>query len=74
MHIPALNEIVRGAIGKDPEYPENPESLQYMILYPDDYEGHGIDPAGNVALLLNEENAQEVKSLAEEIIEKLDDT
>ncbi len=43
-----------------------------MILYPEDYEGHGSDVTGNVALLLNEDNAREVKRLAENIIEELD--
>lgn len=71
MHIPALNEISRHALGHEPEYPDDSD-LHYLILYPEDYEGHGSDPKGNVALLLNEENAREVKRLAEEIIENVE--
>lgn len=44
-----------------------------MILFPDDYQGHGTDVSGNVALMLNEENAREVKRLAEDIIEDLEE-
>jgi len=69
VNIPALNEIVCQGLDEDPEYPE--ETKKYMILSPDDYEGHGIDVEGNIALLLNEENAREVKRLAEVIIEDL---
>lgn len=72
-YIPALNEIPRQAFDEDPEYPDNQDNLRYMILFPEDYEGHGIDVAGNVALLLDESNAREVKRLAEEIIESLED-
>jgi hypothetical protein len=72
MNIPALNQINRQTMGEEPKYPENHEELRYLILYPDDYEGYGSDIEGNVALLLNEQNAREVKKLAEEIIEMLE--
>jgi hypothetical protein len=72
MYIPALNEITRQGLDEEPEFPENHEELKYMILFPDDYEGYGSDVKGNVALLLNEENAREVKRLAEDIIEDLE--
>ena len=69
--IPALNEI-RVRTGTDsPEYPDEPEDKQYIILYSEDYEGHGTDVAGNVALLVNEEQAREVKRLAEGAIERI---
>jgi len=70
--IPALNEVRRQTGSEPPQYPEEPEDKRYLILYPDDYEGHGIDVAGNVALLLDEEGAREVKRLAENIIQSLD--
>jgi len=71
-YVPAENEIARQALGEDAEYPDDHESKRYMILFPDDYEGHGVDVAGNVALLLNEENAREVKRLAEDILDDLE--
>ena len=67
---PPMNAIGT-QLGERPEYPENADELRYMVLYPEDYEGHGIDVDGNVALLLNEQNAKEVKRLAEEIIDDL---
>lgn len=71
--IPALNEIAVQGLDYDPEYPENPELRKYMILFPEDYEEHGVDMGGNVALLLNKENAEEVKRLAENIIEQIEE-
>lgn len=70
--IPAMNEITRQALGEDPEYPDDHESKRYMILFPEDYQGHGTDVAGNVALLLDEDNAREVKRLAEDILDDLE--
>ena len=70
--IPALNEVRVQTGTHEPVYPDEPEGKRYMILYPEDYEGHGVDVEGNVALLLNRENAQEVKRLAENIIRDLD--
>lgn len=71
VYIPALNEIRRQGLDEPPEYPEGVEK-KYLILFPEDHEGYGSDPEGNVALLLNEENAREVKRLAENIIEDLE--
>jgi len=71
VHLPALNEVRRQAGSEPPVYPENPDDKRYLILYPDDYDGHGIDVEGNVALLVNEENAREIKRLAENIIQEL---
>lgn len=72
-HFPALNEITSQTGSHEPKYPDEPEDLRYLILYPEDYQGHGIDVEGNVALLINEENAREVKRLAENIIDELED-
>lgn len=69
--IPALNEIRRQTGSEEPNYPDNSGEKRYIILYPDDYEGHGIDVEGNVALMVNEKQAREVKRLAEEAIEGL---
>lgn len=70
--VPALNEI-RRQTGKSARYPEDPESKRYIILYPEDYEGHGIDVDGNIALLVDKEQAREVKQLAEMAIQELED-
>lgn len=72
-YIPALNEIPRQAFGEEPEFAENGDERHYMILFPEDYQAHGTDMAGNVALLINEENAREIKHLAEQVIEDLDE-
>jgi hypothetical protein len=72
MTIPALNEITRQALDEQPEYTENPEDRQYIILFPEDYDGHGSDMNGNVALLVDKEQAEEIKRLAEEAIEALE--
>lgn len=70
VHIPALNEIGT-ALGHEPEYPDD-RDLHYLILFPEDYQKYGRDPKGNLALLVNEENAREVKRLAEEIIGEME--
>jgi hypothetical protein len=71
--IPALNEVRTQTGSEPPQYPDEAADKRYLILYPDDYEGHGIDVAGNVALLVNEDNAREIKRLAENIIQSLDE-
>lgn len=71
-YIPALNEIQRQTGTEPAKYPENPESKRYIILYPEDYEGHGIDVDGNVALLVDKQQAREVKRLAEGAIQKIE--
>lgn len=71
--IPAVNEIAAQVGREGVKYPDESDELRYLILFPEDYQGHGVDVAGNVALLLNEENAREVKRLAEEIIGKLNE-
>lgn len=73
MYIPALNEITRQSINEEPEYPENQEDLNYLILFPEDYEGHGSDVKGNVALLVDLEQAKEIRNLVEEVIERLEE-
>jgi len=72
VNIPAMNEVRVQASGHEPKFPEESDNKRYMILYPDDYQGHGVDVEGNVALLLDEENAEEVKRLAEDILSQLE--
>jgi hypothetical protein len=71
-YIPALNEIPRQAFDHAPEYHENHEERRYMILFPEDHDGHGVDMHDNVALLLTKDQAREVRDLANEIIDDLD--
>lgn len=71
MHIPALNELGAAVSGEPRKYPANAEDYRYMVLFPEDYEEFGIDPEGNLALLVDEENAREVKRLAEKVLEGL---
>ncbi len=73
MHIPALNEVGRQALGQKPKYPDNHEELNWIILYPGDYEGHGSDVEGNVALMVDIAQARELKRLAEVTIDRLSD-
>lgn len=73
MNIPALNEIARQALGYDPKYPENAEERDYIILFEEDYQKHGVDMVGNVALLVDKENAKEIKRLAEKVITDLEE-
>jgi hypothetical protein len=70
-YIPALNEIPRQAFDDDPEYHENHEERRYMILFPEDHDGHGVDMEDNVALLLDREQAAEIRRLADEIVRDL---
>lgn len=72
-YFPALNEITRQTGSEKPVYPDDHEDKRYIILYPDDYQGHGTDVAGNVALLVDEENAREIKRLAEGVLEELEE-
>lgn len=72
VHIPAMNEVTVQTGSHEPKYPENHEDKRYLILYSDDYQGHGIDVEGNVALLVDEDNAREIKRLAEDIINQLE--
>lgn len=71
-HIPALNEITAQTLGETPEYDDG--ERMYMILFDEDYHGHGSDLAGNVALLLDKEQATEIRDLAQEIIDDLEET
>lgn len=71
-YIPALNEITRQALDKEPVYPDDAKGRQYVILFPEDYDGHGMDVEGNVALLVDKEQAKELKRLAENAIEEIE--
>jgi hypothetical protein len=70
-YFPALNEVRRQAEDVEPKYPEEADDMRYLILYPEDYEGYGVDVEDNLALLVDEDNAREIKRLAEDIIEEL---
>ena len=70
-HFPALNEITVQALGEEPQYEEG--ERMYLILFDEDYHAHGTDMAGNVALLVDRDQAVEVRDLAQEIIDELDD-
>jgi len=72
-YIPALNEIRRRAFDETPKYPENANERHYLILFPEDYDGHGVDVEGNVALLVDKEQAKEVRDLAAKIVTELSD-
>jgi hypothetical protein len=71
--IPSLNQINRMALGEEPHYPDDHEEKNWMILFPEDHHGYGSDAEGNVAVLLDEDNAREVKRLAEQIIERVEE-
>lgn len=55
-----------------PAYDRVTDSM-YMILYPEDYGKFGKDLEEQLYFQLDKEQAEEVKRLAEEIIEELDD-
>jgi len=69
---PIPMNAIRAQVDEHPYYVDNKDDKRYMVLYDEDYVEHGVDMAGNVAILLNKENAKEVKRLAEEIIEDLE--
>ena len=69
---PALNELSL-QLGDDAEYDDPDENRMYMILYPEDYTRHGTDMRDNVALLLNREQAVEMRDLADDVIERIDE-
>ena len=71
--IPLISNAIRAQLDEEPEYVEDYSDRRYMILYPEDYQGYGKDVDGNIALLLNKENAEEVKRLAEDIIEDIEE-
>ena len=70
-YLPALNEITRQALDKAPIYTDNPDERKYIILFPEDYDAHGRDMAGNVALLVDKDQAEEIRDLAQEVIDDL---
>jgi hypothetical protein len=72
---PALNELELLPADSDaePEYDDPDANRMYMILYPEDYTKHGTDMEGNAALLLNREQAVEIRDLANDIIDTIDD-
>jgi len=71
MNIPALNQIAVNALADEPKQPDSDN--MWLILFPEDHNGYGSDPEGNVALLLNEEQARELRRLADNAVEELAD-
>ncbi|WP_198664709.1 hypothetical protein [Halorubrum sp. 48-1-W] len=67
--IPALNELTVRALDEEPEYAGG--ERMYAILFEEDYDGHAVDVEGNVALLVNCEQAAEIRELMGEIMEEL---
>ncbi|SMO81481.1 hypothetical protein [Halorubrum cibi] len=67
--IPALNELTVQALDEEPEYAGG--ERMYAILFEEDYDGHAVDMDGNVALLVNREQAVEIRELMGEIVEEL---
>lgn len=74
VNIPAYNAGRHQTEGEPPTYPKNAQDKRYLILYPEDYQAHGVDPEGNVSILLDVDEAREVKRIVEEIIDDLEDT
>jgi len=72
VHIPAMNAVLEELDGHEPNYPDTSDDKRYIVLYPEDYKGHGVDVEGNVALLVDKENAREMKRLAEDVISQLE--
>ena len=63
--IPALGEVV--------DFPsDQPGSEErWIVLYPEDYETFGRDPEGNLAVLVDQEQAGELLALTAEVIASL---
>lgn len=64
-----VGESIEHAPDEVPGYDGEPVDHCWMILYPQDYETDMRDAAGNIAVLMDEQQAREVKRLAEQIIE-----
>jgi len=60
---PPMN-VIREQLGEEPKYPDDADEKRYIILYDEDHNGVGIDVEGNVAIMVDEEQAAEVERLA----------
>jgi hypothetical protein len=69
---PSIEDVVEFP---DEEEMENgpDETRSWIVLYPEDYDNLMFDEVGNVALLVDEAQAREVKRLAEESIARCSD-
>lgn len=63
--IPALGDVM--------DFPSEPrdDDKRWLVLFPDDYHRFGRDPEGNLAVLVDHEQAGEVLALTAEIIAAL---
>jgi len=68
---PIPKNINRVALGQKVEYVDDFDGKRYMVVYEEDHDGFGVDVEGNITLALTEENAKEIKRLAEDIINDL---
>lgn len=64
MYIPALEDELEMEVSKNES-----ENKMWLLLYPEDYQNFIRDKEGNVGILVNNDQAKEVKRIAEEIIE-----
>lgn len=71
VYFPAKNEVTRQMDGWEPEYPDDADDKRYIVLFDEDFEGTISDVEGNLALLVDEEQAREVKWIAEDVIDQL---
>lgn len=60
-------------LGDVMEFPDGPrdDDRRWIVLYPEDYDNFGRDPAGNVAVLVDHGQAGEVLRLAAEVVADL---
>lgn len=47
------------------------DNRRWMVLFSEDYDNFGVDPEGNVAVLVDQEQAGEIVSLGAQIIASL---
>jgi hypothetical protein len=71
-YFPALNEVNRQVLDEEPEFAD-PNERAYIVLFPEDHDGCAEDMEGNVALLVDEDQAREVRRLANNAIDTIGD-
>jgi len=47
------------------------DDRRWVVLYPDDFDNFGRDPEGNLAVLVDQEQAGEILSLAAQVVASL---
>lgn len=70
---PSMN-VIREQLGEEPKYPDDADEKRYIILYDEDHDGVGIDLEGNVAIMVDEEQAAEVERVARNARLSLEDS